>query len=199
MFIYLWKNKIDGKKYIGKCQAKETSAYIGSGKYFQRAVKKYGIGNFERTILEYCKNPEHLREREKYWLDFYDVSNNDMFYNISPNSGGGHHGADHKGTNNPMYGKKHPNHKPHYGSDNGMYGVHRYNSDNPNAKIVKITTPDGKQHVFNSLKEACQELRGSDEDYGKMKHLIKKCKEGKHLRKDSTFYGWQGEYLYERV
>lgn len=194
MFVYLWKNNINGMKYIGKCQSSPDSKYIGSGKHFKRAVAKYGLDNFTRTILETCDNKEHLRQREKYWLDYYDVSNNPEFYNISANSGGGHHGADYSGTNNPMSGRKHPNHKPHFGKENGMYGVRRFRSENPNAREVKITDPNGRIYEAKCLKDACEDIFGNLNHYGKLKHLMKKCSQGKALRSDSTFYGWSGEY-----
>jgi group I intron endonuclease len=130
-FIYLWKNNINGKKYIGRHKGCEHDSYIGSGKHFRRAVSKYGLDNFERIILEYVEDESSLKEREKYYLDFFDAATNKNFYNISPNSHGGHHGKNNKGENNPMYGKKHPNHKPHFGEENGMFGSNRVGSLNP--------------------------------------------------------------------
>lgn len=197
MFIYIWENKIDGKKYLGKCQKSPDSSYIGSGKYFKRAVKKYGIENFERTIIEECTDPNELIEREKYWLDYYDCALSEDFYNISPNSGGGHHGADYNGKRNPMYRKRHPNHKPHYGEANGMFGVHRYGSDNPNAKKVKITDPSGTIHTFSCIKEACNDLFGNSDNYGKFKHMVNRTTQDKTMRKDSMFFGWKGELINE--
>ena len=151
-FIYICENKLDGKKYLGKCQGSPDSAYVGSGKHFKRAVKKYGLENFERTILEHWDTPQDLVLREKYWLDYYQASSNPMFYNISPNSGGGHHGADYRGEKNPMWGRKHPNHKPHLGKENGMYGVHRFGAENPNAKCYHIVDPNGNEYRIHCLK-----------------------------------------------
>ena len=187
MFVYIWENKLNGKRYIGKCQNSPKSSYIGSGKYFKRAVKKYGIENFERTILEFCDSPAHLVEREQYYLNKFDAANSKEFYNISPNSGGGHHGADYGGRKNPMYGKKHPNHVPHHGKNNGMYGVRRCGSDNPNSKPVKIIEPSGKIHTHNSVMEACQNIFGNLEHYGKMKHMVRRTSKIKQMRSDSSF------------
>lgn len=193
-FIYIWENKINGKKYLGKSQGKPTSSYKGSGKYFNRALKKYGIENFERTIIEYCDNPKELINREKFWLDYYQAATNPDFYNVSPNSGGGHHGADYRGEKNPMWGRKHPNHKPHIGKDNGMYGVHRYGSENPNARAVVIYDDKNNQYEGSCLKEVCKEIFGDDRFYGRMKHFINLCMRGSKPRKDSMFYGWTGKY-----
>lgn len=140
-------------KYVGKCWGDPSSSYIGSGKYFKRAIKKYGLDNFERTILEYCSTKDELKQKEQFWIDKFDAANSDEFYNISPNAGGGHHGADHKGSKNPMWGKKHPNHKPHFGENNGMFGVHRFLSENPNAKKYYIIDDKGEEIYTNCLKE----------------------------------------------
>ena len=193
-FIYMWENKLDGMRYLGKCQGSPESSYIGSGKHFKRAVKKYGIENFERTIIEHCDSPTELIKREKYWLDFYQASTNPLFYNISPNSGGGHHGADYNGTKNPMWGRKHPNHVPHRGEDNGMFGVHRYGSENPNAKAVLIISPDNKVYEGKCLKDVCKEIFGHTDYYGRLKHLVNLCMKNKQPRKDNMFHGWTGKY-----
>jgi hypothetical protein len=193
-FIYMWENKLDGKKYLGKCQGKPSSSYIGSGKHFKRAIKKYGIENFERIIIEHCDDPKKLIEREKHWLDFYNAAENPMFYNISPNSGGGHHGANYKGNKNPMWGKKHPNHKPHKGNENGMYGVHRYGAENPNAKPVIIIDNNNNIYEGACLKDVCNLIFGNVEYYDRMKHMVRLCMKGSKPARNSIFYGWTGKY-----
>jgi len=152
-FIYIWTNKINGMKYLGKCWGSPESSYIGSGKYFKRAVVKFGIENFEREIIEYCYSKKELKEREQYWLDKYNAALDENFYNLAPYAGGGHHGADYRKEKNPMWGRKHPNHKPHVGQENGMYGVHRFLSENPNAKSYYIIDDKGNQHYTKCLKE----------------------------------------------
>lgn len=195
MFVYMWTNNITGTKYIGRHSGDQSGSYKGSGKYFRRALNKYGEENFSRTILKECITVDECKFWEQHYLDLYDAANSDSFYNISPSSNGGHHGADYTGNNNPMWGKKHPNHKPHCGKENGMYGVHRTLSENPNAKQVKLIDPDGKEYYYSCLLEACIDMFGNDKNYGKLKHLVKKTSEGKSLRRDSTFYNWKGYYV----
>lgn len=195
MFIYMWTNLVNDKKYIGRHAGKQTSTYKGSGKYFRRALNKFGEEKFKREILKECKDLEDCIKWEQYYLDFYDAANNDNFYNISPSAYGGHHGADYNGENNPMWGRKHPNHVPHFGKDNGMYGVRRKLSENPNAKKVKLIDPNEKEYYFDSMLEACISLTGSEKEYGKMKHLFHKTKENKSLRKDARFYNWKGYFI----
>lgn len=156
-FIYLWTNTTNGMKYLGKCWGDTASSYKGSGKYFKAAMLKYGEKSFVREILEYCNSKDQLKEREQYWLTFYDAGTNPKFYNISSFAGGGHHGADYNGDKNPMWGKKHPNHKPHHGKENGMYGVHRFLSENPNSKCYTLVDPNGVVYNTRCLKQFVKE------------------------------------------
>ena len=85
-YIYITINKITGNKYIGqhkinyKCK-KDT--YIGSGTRLWNAIRKYGIENFEKIIIENCPSREQLNEREKYWISFYNAQSDPTFYNIT--------------------------------------------------------------------------------------------------------------------
>ena len=87
MIIYEIKNKINGKVYIGQHSSNELGSYWGSGKLINRAIKKYGIENFERIILETCSNKNELNEREKYWIKEKDSINNG--YNLTEGGTGG--------------------------------------------------------------------------------------------------------------
>lgn len=68
MIIYEIKNKINGKIYIGQHSSDNLESYWGSGKLIKKAINKYGIENFERSILEKCFTKDELNEREKYWI-----------------------------------------------------------------------------------------------------------------------------------
>ena len=57
-FVYLWRNNINGKFYVGSHIGTLNDGYTGSGKYFNNAVKKYGIENFTRTIMLYLKGED---------------------------------------------------------------------------------------------------------------------------------------------
>ncbi|GJQ43839.1 MAG: hypothetical protein JETCAE03_33370 [Ignavibacteriaceae bacterium] len=67
MQIYKTTNLINGKIYIGKDQS-SNQKYMGSGKIIVNAIKKYGIENFKKEILEKCDDKNVLREREKFWI-----------------------------------------------------------------------------------------------------------------------------------
>ena len=68
MIIYEIKNKVNGKLYIGQHSSDELGSYWGSGKLLKYAINKYGIDNFERSIIERCSTKDELNEREKYWI-----------------------------------------------------------------------------------------------------------------------------------
>lgn len=87
MIIYEIKNKINGKSYIGQHSSDELGTYWGSGKLIRKAIEKYGIENFERTILERCSNKNELNEREKYWIKEKDSIKNG--YNLTDGGTGG--------------------------------------------------------------------------------------------------------------
>lgn len=90
-FIYEWTNTVNGKKYIGSHKGTPDDGYIGSGKIFQLAIKKYGMKNFSRTILEVVEREDYqfLLEREKFYLDLVGAYNSSDYYNIAKDVMGG--------------------------------------------------------------------------------------------------------------
>lgn len=95
-FIYEWTHTTTGMKYIGSHKGHVNDGYIGSGLRFNNAVKKYGIENFERIILEYVMDDEGLKNREQYYLDIYECASSPNYYNISHSSTGGNMGQNYK-------------------------------------------------------------------------------------------------------
>lgn len=90
-YIYKITNLINGKIYIGKRKTKlkiEDDFYFGSGKLIKFAIKKYGINNFTKEILEIC-NSNTLNEREVYWIEFLNSTDLKLGYNISNGGDGG--------------------------------------------------------------------------------------------------------------
>lgn len=88
MIVYKIVNKINNKIYVGKDE-KNNPKYYGSGHLIKRAIKKYGIENFEKHILETCENKNILNEKEKYWIKYLNSTNPEIGYNIAEGGHGG--------------------------------------------------------------------------------------------------------------
>lgn len=87
-FVYITTNLINEKQYIGDHLTNnlEKDVYIGSGTYFNKAVKKYGKENFKREILEFFNSKEDaFNAQEKYIKKYNTLSPNG--YNLSPKGG----------------------------------------------------------------------------------------------------------------
>lgn len=87
-FVYETTNLINGTKYIGKHKRSQNpidpddSDYLGSGKFLDLAVIKYGKENFSRRIICECDSEEELQEREKYYINYYKAVDSPDYYNI---------------------------------------------------------------------------------------------------------------------
>lgn len=83
-YVYCITNLINGKKYIGSRTAinhLNDNQYLGSGKLISQALKKYGRKNFIKDILWFGPNQFRF-DMEEYWIDYFNASENDFFYNI---------------------------------------------------------------------------------------------------------------------
>lgn len=88
MEIYKITNLINGKIYIGK-DTTSNKNYFGSGKLIVRSIKKYGIENFSKEILERCEDNIELCKKEKEWIKYYNSTDRTIGYNISNGGDGG--------------------------------------------------------------------------------------------------------------
>lgn len=231
-YIYMTINVLNGKRYIGQKKSDKfltKYSYVGSGKLLWRSINKYGIENFAIELLDTANSKNELNDKEIYWIDYYDATNDPMFYNIQLGGNGGDitkrmtneeynryrykisdnlkGKLDFSGEKNPFYGKHHSdatrskisycmrhlsaesrqkmidNHADVSGSNNPMYGVHRYGSENPFY---------GKKHSEESRKKMSEALSGENHpNYGK--HLsdstrskISKALKGKKRNYSST-------------
>jgi hypothetical protein len=82
MIIYKTTNLINGKIYIGQ-DSKNNPDYFGSGKYFKRALKKYGKENFIKEIIDTAETLDELSEKEIYWIDKLDSIKPGIGYNLT--------------------------------------------------------------------------------------------------------------------
>ena len=96
-FIYITTNLIDGMRYLGKRQfTTGWQNYLGSGKFFQKALKKYKRENFKRDVVCICYSPEELNKAEYDISVFFNVVESSNWYNLVLGGGGmsGYHLSD---------------------------------------------------------------------------------------------------------
>lgn len=86
-YIYRITNKVNNKTYIGQHKyTNKDDNYMGSGKLLKKAIKKYGIDNFEKEIIvDNIKTREEADKLEIYYID-YERKKGKSEYNIT--SGG---------------------------------------------------------------------------------------------------------------
>lgn len=79
LYIYCFKNKTTGQKYIGKTNnlklrknGHKSDAYNPRSRSynypFQQAIRQYGIDNFDYYVLDTAETQEEARQKEKNWI-----------------------------------------------------------------------------------------------------------------------------------
>jgi hypothetical protein len=113
-YIYETINLKNGKTYIGQHKSKSwDSNYFGSGILLNRAIKKYGLENFECNLIMWAYSKEELNKLEIKYIDYYKPE-----YNLTAGGEGtvGYIFTDDVkkkislaliGEKNPFYGKHH--------------------------------------------------------------------------------------------
>ena len=132
--IYLWKNLINGKLYVGQTQnfyqrAKQYQRNKEKNRIIGKAINKYGFDNFDISILEKDVPLDKLDEREQYWMDYYQSYDLNIGYNLCSEAGttrGFKHSEETKqalSQNHKQFYIDHPE-KIRRGKDNPAYGRH---------------------------------------------------------------------------
>ncbi len=88
MQVYKITNLLNGKIYIGKDEGDRID-YMGSGKLIRLAIKKYGLENFRKEIVESVNDRELLKERERFWINHFNATDKSIGYNIAVGGDGG--------------------------------------------------------------------------------------------------------------
>jgi len=84
--IYLWVNRVNNKKYVGASRdiygrwlKHEQNSNAGLKRKLYNATRKYGLENFDKKIIEKInsdKSDFYIKQREDYYIDFYDSIKN---------------------------------------------------------------------------------------------------------------------------
>jgi group I intron endonuclease len=88
-YIYRIINLLNEKDYVGKKKIKNGNNpllqnYWGSGYHIKNAIKKYGLQNFKKEILEdNIETDEKAGEREIFWISEFRKKGK-AIYNIAP-------------------------------------------------------------------------------------------------------------------
>lgn len=85
-YIYKITNLVNGKSYIGatkkslsdrwKYHLHDSKRERSKNRPLYIAMNKYGIDNFNISVVEECEDYSVLFEREIYWIDYYDTFRN---------------------------------------------------------------------------------------------------------------------------
>lgn len=191
--IYMWRNKVNEKLYIGQAKdfRKRTTQHKNDSfnknqKYsynlpLHRAIRKYGIKNFEICILEKNLNDyDEMNEKEIYYIEKFDtLAKNKKGYNVASGGGNSNPYAGKteeeideirkkqsealSGENNPNYGKKHSEE-----TKEKMAEAKKGEKAHQCRKVICITNGE----TFDYIKQA-------EEKYGVNCRSISTCCKGK--------------------
>ena len=151
--VYLYRNKINDKKYCGitKRTMKERAGaggvhYIGTFKNkdkctskFGKAILKYGWDNFEGNVIFECSNIDNAKKLERFVIKELKLTDDAYGYNITE-------GGD--------------SCRPLHGEENGMFGkgYKLQGSKNGRAEKVEVIFPNGDVAFFDTHKECREHL-----------------------------------------
>lgn len=131
--LYKITNKLNGYIYIGVHETDNLNdGYMGSGKKLLYAIKKHGIENFQKEILEYLSSVEQMYNREKEVVTSEFVARHDT-YNLMEGGWGGKITAE----SNEQKKKTMSERKVGQGEKNSQFGTMWITDGNKNTKIKK--------------------------------------------------------------
>lgn len=171
-FIYITTNLIDGKRYLGQRKfSNGWQKYLGSGRLLQKAIKKYGMDNFERQIVYTCDSVDELNSAEYDLSVFFDVVNSDSWYNLVY-GGGATNGWTHTDDAKIKMSEKHYDCS---GDKNPNYNNHKLSGKN-NPFYGKTHSEETKKKISEANKNPSIETRQKMSESAKGKVLSEKTR-----------------------
>lgn len=151
-YVYLHESPSE-KVYVGitrtslrKRWQKGKGYLTGSQPLFEKAIRKYGWDNFRHKIVLEGVSIREAKYTEKYLIRWYKLHNKS--YNITDGGDNTSPNINHKGENNPMYGRHETN--PAYG---------KFGENHPASKAVAQITVDGViVKIWNCISDVYREL-----------------------------------------
>ena len=90
-YVYVHKNKINGKVYVGQTSRAPQDRWDNGKGYktqmFYRAIQKYGWDNFEHIILNTVETVEEALSLETYWIKQFNSIDQQYGYNLIAEDG----------------------------------------------------------------------------------------------------------------
>ena len=208
MQIYKITNLVNNKIYIGKDTTSDPN-YFGSGLIISRSLKKYGMENFIKEIIDETDDYNVLSKKEIYWISYYKSTDRKIGYNIAPGGDGGDTLSNHPdlelirekiSKNSPKKGKTY---EEAFGLEKAK--IYKENLKKNIHKSILSTESklknERKWKKYNDeFKERCEFIRneikfGNIDDYLNELSLIKKRVDHNFLKNAYGFYEFFGEDL----
>lgn len=174
--IYIHKNKINNKIYVGQTiQGKTKNRWRNGEGYkkqpFYQAIQKYGWDNFFHLIIEENIPDDLVDKRESFWIEFYHAANPEYGYNIRTSGGAYNEAAKQK---RKKYWDQHPERKEQLsqkmkefnknrdysfmkGENHFRYGDHSTGKNASRSIPVKCIETG---QIFDSIKQASEWVTG---------------------------------------
>jgi hypothetical protein len=208
MQVYKITNLSNGKIYIGKDTTSDEN-YYGSGLLIKRALNKYGKDSFLKEVIDEAENNDILSLKEKHWINFFNSTDREIGYNISPGGDGGDTLSNHPdlerikkkiADNNPKTGKT-------YEEAFGVEKAKEYKKKLSKNLHKNILSKESKEkHALNwekyreNFKARCEFIKkeieqGNSEAYIEELRMIKSRVSSCFLKNAKGFYDFFGDDL----
>ena len=136
--IYKVTNNINGKIYVGK-QTNTNKNYYGSGKLIKQAIKKYGIENFTKEIIDEVIGDILGSETEIYWITRLNALSG---YNLEIHGNGGEISERQRKMNSETIKKM-------WSDPNSIFNSPEYRSRLSNAGKKRVWSEETKKKISN--------------------------------------------------